>query len=198
MEQQNIFNLVYSSLQATLDQVKEPGKNGLVIPLEEYARNLNMGAGTLRKCIIRLHDEGRIIARKMSYPIYIPEAWEVSFKQAMTLDDLLTLKNQFHGKPRKVVHCGSTNRAREAFEEWRLRDTLSGYIVLTIGAAKNDKDLGITSEQAVSLDILHLFKIEEADIVRVLNVGGYIGESTQREIEYARRLGKPIMYIEQP
>jgi hypothetical protein len=46
------------------------------------------------------------------------------------------------------------------------------------------------------LDILHLFKIDEADEILVLNVGGYVGQSTQREIEYARRLGKPIRWLE--
>jgi hypothetical protein len=44
--------------------------------------------------------------------------------------------------------------------------------------------------------VLHLFKIDEADIVRVLNVGGYIGTSTRRELEYARRLGKRIEFLE--
>ncbi len=43
-----------------------------------------------------------------------------------------------------------------------------------------------------------LFKIDEADIVRVLNVGGYIGTSTRRELEYARRLGKCIEFLEDP
>jgi hypothetical protein len=30
----------------------------------------------------------------------------------------------------------------------------------------------------------------------VLNVGGYIGESTQKEIEYAKRTGKRVLYLE--
>lgn len=113
----------------------------------------------------------------------------------MTLDELLVLKEQTP-RPLKVVHCGSTTRAREAFEDYRLMDTLAGHIVLTIGANKNDSDLGITPEQAIELDILHLYKIDEADFVRVLNPGGYIGTSTAHEIEYAKRLGKPLTFLE--
>ncbi len=77
------------------------------------------------------------------------------------------------------------------------QDTLSEIIVLTIGASKHDGQLGITPEQAERLHILHLWKIELADFVRVFNVGGYLGESTRREIEYAQRLGKPIVYLEE-
>ncbi len=113
----------------------------------------------------------------------------------MSLDELLKVK-EHSTKPLKVVHCGSTRRAREAFEQWRLEDTLHGHIVLTIGAHKNDEDLHISPEQAVSLDVLHLWKIEEADCVRILNVGGYIGESTRRELEYALRLRKQILFLE--
>jgi hypothetical protein len=115
----------------------------------------------------------------------------------MTLDELLELKARME-RPLIVTHCGSTRRVLAAFEEWRLHDTLAGYIVLTIGAAKHDGALGITPEQAIQLDLLHLWKIEAADLVRVLNPGGYIGESTRREIEYAQRLGKPIWWLVAP
>src|SRR5712692_9584092 len=98
----------------------------------------------------------------------------------MNLDKILALKAQ-RTQPIAVAHCGSTSKAREAFEEWRLKDTLASKIVLTIGARKNDHDLGITPEQAIDLDILHLHKIERADEVLILNVGGYLGESTRRE-----------------
>ena len=113
----------------------------------------------------------------------------------MTLDDLLALKAQ-RPKPLKVVHCGSTDKAQEAFQHWRLQDTRANMIVLTIGADAKDQDLHISSEEKIALDILHLHKIDEADVVRILNVGGYIGHSTRRELEYAQRLGKPIIFLE--
>jgi hypothetical protein len=46
------------------------------------------------------------------------------------------------------------------------------------------------------MDELHLRKIDLADRVFVMNVGGYIGESTTREIAYAKKLGKPVGYLE--
>jgi cell division protein FtsB len=55
---------------------------------------------------------------------------------------------------------------------------------------------GCTPEQKIALDELHKRKIDLADEVLVLNVGGYIGESTRSEIEYARKLGKPVRYLE--
>jgi hypothetical protein len=34
-----------------------------------------------------------------------------------------------------------------------------------------------------------------ADEIFVINVGGYIGESTRSEIEYAKRTGKAVRYL---
>ncbi len=113
----------------------------------------------------------------------------------MTLDEQLALKAQ-SPKPLKVVHCGSTDKAKEAFQYWRLQDTRANMIVLTIGADAKDKDLCISPEEKIALDILHLYKIDEADVVRILNVRGYLGQSTRRELEYARRLGKSIVFLE--
>ncbi|HEY9713889.1 MAG TPA: hypothetical protein V6C72_10490, partial [Chroococcales cyanobacterium] len=114
----------------------------------------------------------------------------------MSLDDLLALKART-SKPQTYCLCGSTGRAAQAFQTESLRLTLAGHKVLSIGVNASDADLGITEEQKVQLDILHLFKIEDADVVRILNVGGYVGESTRRELEYARRLGKRIEFLEE-
>ena len=46
------------------------------------------------------------------------------------------------------------------------------------------------------LDDMHLRKIDMADEVFVINVGGYIGSSTRREIEYAVSQGKKVNYLE--
>ena len=35
-----------------------------------------------------------------------------------------------------------------------------------------------------------------SDAIYVINKGGYIGESTKREIEYAKKKGKQIYYLE--
>lgn len=108
-------------------------------------------------------------------------------------------------RPRIVCLCGST-RFWRAFQDASLRETLNGKIVLSIGAARaaddDDKSFGgyipagdfdVVKQR---LDELHLRKIELADEVLILNIGGYIGDSTRRELAHARRLGKMVRFIE--
>jgi hypothetical protein len=99
-------------------------------------------------------------------------------------------------RPEVVVLCGST-RFCEAWTKARFDLTLAGKIVLTIGCdTKSDEGLALTVEQKVMLDELHKRKIDMADRVLVLNVGGYIGDSTRSEIEYAEWFEVPIDYLE--
>lgn len=97
---------------------------------------------------------------------------------------------------RKIVClCGST-RFYRTFRDFNKRFTLDGIIVLTIGCEHHsDAELGITDEQKIELDELHKCKIDLADEVFILDVGGYIGSSTKSEIEYAESKGKPICYL---
>ena len=46
------------------------------------------------------------------------------------------------------------------------------------------------------LDDMHKRKIDMADEIFVINVGGYIGSSTRSEIEYATATGKTVRYLE--
>lgn len=105
-------------------------------------------------------------------------------------------------KPKIVVLCGST-RFSEAFHEANLRETLAGNIVLSIGCdMRSDADLfaHMTDDERADvkakLDELHLRKIDLASEVLVLNVGGYVGESTRREIAYALEHGKNLRWLE--
>jgi hypothetical protein len=101
-------------------------------------------------------------------------------------------------RPRIVCLCGST-RFMEAFFDAGWSETLAGKIVLSIGVCKHAADHGgeaLGPEVAAMLDELHLRKIDLADEVLILNVGGYIGESTRRELDYARRNGKPVRWLE--
>ncbi|WP_327640022.1 hypothetical protein OHB24_17100 [Kribbella sp. NBC_00482] len=89
-----------------------------------------------------------------------------------------------------VVICGST-RFRDEIAVANRDLTLAGHIVLAPGVFAHTGDL-ITGWQKRQLDALHLAKIDRADWVYVVNPGGYIGESTRREIAYARQTGKPV------
>ncbi|MEV4317103.1 hypothetical protein [Actinocrispum sp. NPDC049592] len=112
-----------------------------------------------------------------------------------------TLVRDFHGpQPTITVLCGST-RFVDTFNEWRKRLTYAGHIVLSIEIvttqAADEDPQNVDPQRKVRLDELHLRKIDLADRVMVLNVGGYIGESTRNEIAYARAHGKPIEFLEQ-
>jgi len=100
-------------------------------------------------------------------------------------------------KPRIVCFCGST-KFMDIFREQNLKWTLAGNIVLTVGCdIKSDGGLLLGEDAKLMLDQLHFRKIEMADVVYVLNVGGYVGESTKNEIAYAKSLLKEILYLEQ-
>ncbi len=101
-----------------------------------------------------------------------------------------------------VCLCGST-RFSEAYQRANIEETVAGRIVLTIGCdMRSDAELfaGKSVEELAALkdglDALHLDKIAMADEVFILNVGGYIGDSTRRELAYARRLGKRVRFLE--
>lgn len=103
-------------------------------------------------------------------------------------------------RPAIVCLCGSTRFANESMRA-QFNETLAGKIVLTVGCFPRKPDgswdrMQVTDEQKVRLDELHFRKIELADEIFVINVGGYVGESTSREIAYAQSLGKPIRWLE--
>lgn len=101
-------------------------------------------------------------------------------------------------RPTIVCLCGST-RFAETFNEVAEAETLAGRIVVRpeVVAYHRGRDPQLIAPQVkAKLDELHLRKIDLADEVLVLNVGGYVGESTKREIHYAWRTGKVIRWIE--
>ena len=91
-----------------------------------------------------------------------------------------------------VCLCGST-RFRADIAEANRAATMAGKIVLAPGVFGHAGD-PLTDEDKARLDRLHFEKIDMADEVLVVNPGGYIGESTRRELEYAERTGKPVSY----
>jgi hypothetical protein len=77
-------------------------------------------------------------------------------------------------RPKIVCLCGST-RFKEAFERANREETLSGKIVLSVGMFGHSEGLDMSGPVKAMLDRLHLCKIDLADEVLVLNVGGYVG-----------------------
>ena len=95
-----------------------------------------------------------------------------------------------------ITLCGST-RFKEEFLEAQKRLTLEGNIVISVGLFGHSGDDVVWTEGVKDmLDRQHLAKIDLADEIYVINVDGYIGDSTRREIAYAEFKGKSITYLE--
>lgn len=103
--------------------------------------------------------------------------------------------------PRIVCLCGSSRFYKE-YQEAEYRETMAGKIYLSIGfyphaaPEMHGEGVGHDSAEKVALDELHKRKIDLADEVLVLNVGGYIGDSTKSEVAYALETGKPVRWLE--
>ena len=107
------------------------------------------------------------------------------------------------GKYPVVTLCGST-RFKEQFMEAQKRLTLEGNIVISVGLFGHsgdqevweNMDEGTLTKTKEMLDDMHKRKIDMADEIFVINVNGYIGDSTRSEIEYAEVHGKKVNYLE--
>ncbi len=100
------------------------------------------------------------------------------------------------GKYKVITLCGST-RFKDQFLEAQKRLTLDGNIVISVGLFGHSGDDEVWTEGTKEmLDDMHKRKIDMADAIYVINVGGYIGSSTRSEIEYAKANGKEVRYLE--
>jgi len=103
-----------------------------------------------------------------------------------------------------ITLCGST-KFKDEFMKVQKELTLQGNIVISVGlfghSGDNEvwenMDDGTLTKTKIMLDDMHKRKIDMADEIFVINVGGYIGESTRSEIEYAKNTGKTVNYLEQ-
>ena len=101
------------------------------------------------------------------------------------------------GKYKVITLCGST-KFKEEYLNAQKQLTLEGNIVISVGLFGHSGDNEVWSEGTKDmLDDMHKRKIDMADEIFVINVGGYIGESTRTEIEYAKSTGKGVKFLEQ-
>lgn len=91
-----------------------------------------------------------------------------------------------------VTICGSMkfkNKMMEVAEQLELEH---GYVVIQcLYGNKNYNE-----KEKDTIVKIHLKKIDISDTIYVVNVGGYIGSDAKREIEYAKKLNKEILYLE--
>ncbi len=98
------------------------------------------------------------------------------------------------GKYKVITLCGSTKFKNE-FMEINKKLTMGGNIVISVGVfSHTDGDILTDAEKEV-LDDIHKRRIDMADEIYVINVGGYIGKSLRSEITYAIETGKKVNYL---
>ncbi len=91
-----------------------------------------------------------------------------------------------------VTICGSLKFEKEMIEISQKLELEKEYCVIQcVYGLKN-----ITPKQAETLARIHYQKIDISDAIYVVNIGGYIGESCRKEIEYAKSKNKEIIYHE--
>ena len=91
-----------------------------------------------------------------------------------------------------VTICGSMKFKDKMMEVAKELEIKNKYVVIQ---CIYSNDIFSKTEQQVLAD-LHHTKIEISDAIYVINSNGYIGGSTNKEIEYAKKLGKEVMYLE--
>ena len=106
-----------------------------------------------------------------------------------------SLESLNKNKYRIITLCGSI-KFKDEFMKIQEKLTLDGNIVLTPNFFNNIKKEDIDEKTKKMLDEMHKQKIYMSNEIYVINVGGYIGESTKNEIEYAKARGKRISYLE--
>lgn len=98
-------------------------------------------------------------------------------------------------RPPIVTICGSTRFKEAHLEAMKMLED-EGYAVFMVGCFMHADGVPVTPEQKVAYDLLHRQKVEMSDWIYVLNVDGYIGESTANEIRHARRHGVGVRFLE--
>lgn len=92
-----------------------------------------------------------------------------------------------------ITICGSLRFKDEMIEIAEKMELQGNCMLCPIYPTNPNKD-AYTKNEVLMLDKMHKEKIKLSDAILVVNVNNYIGESTKKEIEYAKSLGKEIVY----
>jgi hypothetical protein len=95
-----------------------------------------------------------------------------------------------------VTLCGSV-RFKDQFKEIETKLTLEGTAVFSLCFFEESEGIEVTAEQKKLFGQIHLKKIDLSDEIFVINVDGYIGDSTRKEIAYAIQNNKIVNYYSQ-
>jgi len=93
-----------------------------------------------------------------------------------------------------ITLCGST-KFKDEFQFWYKELSLHGNVVMTVTSFSHAENERLPRTQKLVADLLHLRKISMSDMIFVIDVGKYIGESTEREIMFAEMQKKQVYYL---
>ena len=93
-----------------------------------------------------------------------------------------------------ITICGSL-KFKDEMIQVAIQMELEGNVVLTPLFPISNENI-LTEDEICLLSKIHKEKIKISDAIMVINVNGYIGESTRSEIEYAKILNKEVRYLE--
>lgn len=102
-----------------------------------------------------------------------------------------------HEKPKVITICGSLKFQDKQMEVAEKLELEGNAVIPVIYPPPNFHKDSYTQKQGEMLDKMHKAKIDISDAIYVVNVGGYVGSSTKSEIEYAKKTGKEIMWLEE-
>jgi len=91
-----------------------------------------------------------------------------------------------------VTICGSMKFSREMKQTAFVLESVRGFNVLQ--CTYNDMGIPLTEAMLENLAKAHERKIDMSDMIYVVDVGGYIGDSVKREIQYAGERKKEILF----
>jgi hypothetical protein len=140
---------------------------------------------------------GAIVSRQEKCEDASPEA----DPNSPSVDDLLTshlyapygFPTPTASPPMVVTLCGSMKFEKVWFEEQERLES-EGWTVLTV-EFPTFKDPPLSALDKELADWMHKEKIFRSHRIHVLNVDGYIGDSTRSEINFAKSFGKMITYL---
>lgn len=106
------------------------------------------------------------------------------------------MDHQIQSLTKKIITLSGSTKFKDDFIKMDKQLTMQNNIVISVGLFGHADNIPLSLEEKQMLDDIHRRKIDLSDGIVVINPGQYIGESTQREIEYTKSKGKFVLYQE--
>lgn len=92
-----------------------------------------------------------------------------------------------------ITLCGSLRYCESLFYDVQIYLERRGHVCLSV--CKGEQSTPPTDIEKSVIDKVHFKKIDLSDCIIVLDLNGYIGESTANELQWAELTNKPVYYL---